>query len=208
MSAVVAGYQVSGDRVVGLFLGLTFAGLYASSACFAVNFMPKPFDGIALGSGGAGDDLAQLAVVAGDRSRFSAVGPMNVRWSPLLFIALLVVALPQWKNKEKAHRLAAIAGSVVAYLVSRGDRLVCSRLEACGYGADRHGSAAGVYLRAIGRLVLLRGRLDADRRGHVGGCGRSEPVRGFASSPRQWRLPSARACWFSTFPGRAVLRFL
>jgi len=49
LSGIVVGERVTRDRQVGLFLGLSIAGLYATNACFCVNVSPKPFDGIALG---------------------------------------------------------------------------------------------------------------------------------------------------------------
>lgn len=118
LSGILVGYRVSGDRLVGLFLGLTFAGLYASSACFAINWMPKPFDGIAIG-------LVGLTMASVKRPWLLAIMTFLSCWTDerafisLLFIGLLVFAWPEWSDKEKRSRVVMMAVSALLYLVNR-----------------------------------------------------------------------------------------
>lgn len=48
LGIVVAG-RISGDRLSGPLMGPLFAGFYASSTSFSISWMPKPFDGVAIG---------------------------------------------------------------------------------------------------------------------------------------------------------------
>ena len=117
LSGILVGYQISDDRLVGLFLGLTFSGLYATSACFSVNWMPKPFDGIALG-------LLGLTMISLKKRSLLAIMSFLSCWADerailsLFFIALILAAWPKWERKEKLSRLLIIVASIFLYLVS------------------------------------------------------------------------------------------
>jgi hypothetical protein len=119
LSGILTGHQVSDDRMVGLYTGLIYAGLYASSACFTNNFMPKPFDGIAIG-------LAGLALYAATRgSLWLAVAVFLGCWTDekillsLVLITAFVVAAPKTEKQLRLQRCLAIAGAAMLYLISR-----------------------------------------------------------------------------------------
>lgn len=118
LSGIQIGYQVTGDRLVGLFLGMTFSGLYASSASFSINWMPKPFDGIAIG-------LLGLTLISIKRQWLLAIMSFLSCWTDeravlsLFFIAIFVVSWPALDTRAKFSSCLTIAGSVFAYLITR-----------------------------------------------------------------------------------------
>ena len=118
LSGLIVGYRLSGDRVIGLLIGATFAGLYASAACFAVNWMPKPFDGIALG-------LAALTAALLESAWPFAFTAFLSCWTDeraivsLGLIAVLILFWPGLEVRHKQARGAVLGGVVVAYAASR-----------------------------------------------------------------------------------------
>lgn len=117
-SGILLGYQISNDRLVGLFLGMTLGGLYASSTCFAINWMPKPFDGVVLG-------LIGLAMVSYKRPGLLFIFSFLSCWTDerslvsLVFIAFLTFSLPHLSNREKYVRYGVLASAALAYGVTR-----------------------------------------------------------------------------------------
>jgi Flp pilus assembly protein TadD len=118
LSGLVVGYRLAADRVIGLLLGLTFAGLYTSAACFAMNWMPKPFDGVALG-------LVALTAALIDRGWFFALTAFLSCWTDeravvsLGLIAVLILFWPRLDAKGKQARWVVLGGVVVAYAALR-----------------------------------------------------------------------------------------
>jgi hypothetical protein len=117
-SGIQIGYQITSDRLVGLFLGITFSGLYATSACFSFNLSPKPFDGIALG-------LLGLTLISTKRQWLLAILSFLSCWTDerailaLSFIAFLVISSPELDKRVKFSRCLTIAGSILTYLITR-----------------------------------------------------------------------------------------
>lgn len=118
VSGVITAYNITGDRESGCLMGLLFAGLYASSACFSINWMPKPFDGIALG-------LLGLSAVFRN---------MSYALLPICFLAcwtderviqgvfLLAVLFQAWPEADRNSRLRPIfvmLTSVLLYVLTR-----------------------------------------------------------------------------------------
>ncbi len=118
LSGIWVGYQVTGDRLVGLYLALTYAGLYAAAACFSVNWGPKPFDGIAIG-------LLGLTMLSMKRLWVLASLSFLACWTDercilsLALIGFLVLAWPECDRRSAVNRCLTIAASVGIYLVTR-----------------------------------------------------------------------------------------
>jgi hypothetical protein len=118
LSGIRTGYLVSGDRLVGVYTGLCFSGLYATSACFTVNFMAKPFDGVALGSLG-------LAMIAARSPAALLAASLMCLWTDergligLGCLAVLILVWPAQSRRDKARSCAALVLSVLLYVVSR-----------------------------------------------------------------------------------------
>jgi hypothetical protein len=119
LSGILTGERISGDRSVGLFIGLIYAGLYATSACFALNWMPKPFDGIAIG-------LLGLTVYAATRGPlWLALAAFLSCWTDeralltLLLVGALIAALPALERQARTRLWLAVGTAILAYFVSR-----------------------------------------------------------------------------------------
>ena len=105
LSGILIGYQVTGDRIVGFFVGMAFAGLYAAAASFTVIGAAKPFDGVAIG-------LAALAMISVRR--------------PLLLATFAFLGL--WTDERAITSLALIACLVRGQRSTRG-RHGCAALH-------------------------------------------------------------------------------
>jgi hypothetical protein len=118
ISGIVVAERITGDRIAGLLTGLLFGGLYATSACFSVNVMPKPFDGVAIGMLGA------MLLALGRPWLLSLLGFLSY-WTDeralpaSLFIALVIVVWPSMTKRERLVRFAGLAAAGVAYVVTR-----------------------------------------------------------------------------------------
>jgi hypothetical protein len=123
LSGLLVGNRIAEDRATGLFLGMTYAGLYATSASFSINHTSKPFDGIALG-------LVGLATIV-DRPFFLFLISFLACWTDeraivsLTYISLIILSSGLLEMRAKVIRCVSIAATVLAYL---GLRLVLSRL--------------------------------------------------------------------------------
>jgi len=118
LAGLLVAYRITGDRVVGLFTGLLFSGLYTASACFALNWMPKPFDGVAVG-------LLGLTLLAINRPWWLLLAAFLSCWTDertiiaLFFIAVVVFAWPSMAARARYVRCAILAGAVVLYAITR-----------------------------------------------------------------------------------------
>lgn len=117
-SGIVVACQITGDRVSGCLMGLLFAGLYASSACFSVNWMPKPFDGVAIG-------LIGLSAAFRERPWYLFTSSFLACWTDeraIQGIILLIVLFYIWpcEEKQKHHSpFIFMGGAIAAYLATR-----------------------------------------------------------------------------------------
>lgn len=117
-SGLRIGHLLSHDRLTSLFISLLFAGLYASSACFSINWMPKPFDGIAIG-------LAALTAMSIKNEYLVALFSFLCFWTDerafisIALICLFIYAFPYLTAGEKRDRLIAIGLAFMAYAISR-----------------------------------------------------------------------------------------
>jgi hypothetical protein len=124
LSGILIGTKLAEDRVMGLLLGMVYAGLYATSACLSINHKPKPFDGIALG-------LIGLATIMIDRPFLLFLTSFLGCWTDertslsLLYIAIIIAFLGSLERHAKVVRCASLIASIVAYF---GTRLVLSML--------------------------------------------------------------------------------
>lgn len=118
LSGIVIGFQITHDRLVALFIGLIFSGLYATSACFSINLMPKPFDGVVIG-------LLGLTLISIQRPWLLATTSFLSCWSDeravlsLLFIAVVVLSWPSVNIQKKLRQCSIIALSIVSYVATR-----------------------------------------------------------------------------------------
>lgn len=118
LSGILIGYQVTGDRLAGFFVGLAFAGLYAAAASFTVIGAAKPFDGVAIG-------LAALTMISVRRPWLLATFAFLSMWTDeravisLALIACLVIAWPAIDARAAWTRCVVLAASVIAYFLSR-----------------------------------------------------------------------------------------
>ena len=118
LSGIVVSYYISKDRIVGFFTGILFSGLYASSACFSVNWTPKPFDGVAIGLLGA-------ALIAVPKPWLFSILAFLSCWTDerailgILNIGVVILLWPSMSKQAKRLRCALLVGAIVAYLFSR-----------------------------------------------------------------------------------------
>jgi hypothetical protein len=173
-SVIVATARATGDRFVGASAGCAVAGLYASAACFAIPFQPKPFDGVALGIVG----LAMLAAVSGPAAGLSAAVALGCLSDERAAVAavgcawLAVFSAPAPETLRS--RLAAIGAGILAFIAVRlGLGMACGWSRPDGSLLDagilRHtlpaaGLAARVAFEAAGIPILLLAGLVAGRR--------------------------------------------
>jgi len=117
-SGIIVAYRITSDRVSACLMGLLFAGLYTSSACFSINWMPKPFDGVAIG-------LLGLSAACRNRPWFLLLSCFAACWTDeraIQGMLLLAVLFHAWPNEEKDLRyrpLFLIGGAVVMYIATR-----------------------------------------------------------------------------------------
>lgn len=127
LSGLVVGTRLTGDRWLGLALGLTYAGLYAAADCFAVNLGPKPFDGIAIG-------LVGLVTMMLPHPGLMATAAFLALWTDertavaLGLVAVLIAAWPDASPRQRQKLWAALATAVLAYAISRAVTAI-----ACGW---------------------------------------------------------------------------
>ncbi|MEM7245451.1 MAG: hypothetical protein AAF533_08905 [Acidobacteriota bacterium] len=118
LSGIAVGHRVTGDRLCGLWVGFTLAGLYVAAACFAMIGPSKPFDGVALGFVG-------LTAWAMGRSWLLGLSAFLGCWTDervimsLSFVALLIHVSSTLAPEEKRVRWLVIVASVAAYVISR-----------------------------------------------------------------------------------------
>ena len=118
LSGILVSHHITEDRIVGLFTGLLFSGLYATSACFSVNWTPKPYDGIAIG-------LLGVALLLVKRPWLLSFIAFLSCWTDeraalaLWFIAAVIVVWPSMSPQAKRKRYIALGAAVVAYLITR-----------------------------------------------------------------------------------------
>jgi len=118
LSGVLVAYRITGDRAVGLFAGLLFSGLYATSACFSVNYVPKPFDGVAIGLLGA-------TLMAIPKTGLLGAAAFLCCWTDergvlsLAFVALVIAVWPGMDRHARRRRCGALVVAAAAYGISR-----------------------------------------------------------------------------------------
>lgn len=118
LSGILIGTQLTKDRLAGLLVGLLFAGLYTTSACFSINWMPKPFDGVAIG-------MLGLTIILLNRYGFLFLSAFISCWADerailgLFFISILATILPPVTPTAVTRRLLAIFCAVIVYAISR-----------------------------------------------------------------------------------------
>ena len=114
---IITGARLCGDAWVGIFVGLTFAGLHAVSASFAVNYGDKPFDGIAIG-------MLGLTAVAIGRPAWMALFTFLACWTDeralmaLVFVAFLIAVWPDWSVAQRRAHWVSLALAIGAYFVT------------------------------------------------------------------------------------------
>lgn len=118
--------RATGDRFVGVCAGCAVAGLYASAACFAIPFQPKPFDGVALGMVG----LASLAAVSGPPAALAAAIALGCLSDERAIVSALacgwLAAFTAQSPADLRRRLAAImAGALLFGAVRMGLGWAC-----------------------------------------------------------------------------------
>ncbi|NCA10451.1 hypothetical protein EBR56_01360 [bacterium] len=173
-SVIVATARATGDRFVGVYAGCAVAGLYASAACFAIPFQPKPFDGVALGFVG----LAMLAAVSGPPAGLAAavaLGCLSDERAAVAAVGCGWLAVFSTSAPEKLRgRLVAIAVGILSWIAIRlGLGMACGWSRPDGSLVDagilRHtlpaaGQAARVAFEAAAAPILLLAGLVARRR--------------------------------------------
>ena len=118
LAGIVSGYRVTGDRKVGLGASLILAGLYATNACFSMNFEPKPFDGVAIG-------LVALTLILIDRPilftccAFLACFTDERVILSLGLIGLTALLLTNMDLRARHNRCWMLVGAVLSYVISR-----------------------------------------------------------------------------------------
>ena len=118
LAGIIAGYRISGDRMVGLGASLILAGLYSTNACFSMNFEPKPFDGVAIG-------LVALTLILIDRpilftgSAFLACFTDERAIMSLGLIGLTAIFLPNMEPKKRQNRCWMLMAAVLIYVIAR-----------------------------------------------------------------------------------------
>ena len=118
LGGIEIGFRLTKDRVIGLFMGLTFAGLYATSGSFGMNWMPKPFDGVAMG-------MLGLAMLGLGRPWLWAGAAFLSLWTDerslvaLGLLALLICVYPGWTKKQQWTHWISLGVACVAYGIAR-----------------------------------------------------------------------------------------
>lgn len=118
LAGVIAGYRITGDRAAGLATSLILAGLYATNACFSMNFEPKPFDGVAIG-------LIALTLILVERPilftacAFLACFTDERAIMSLGLIGLTIMLRGDMERKKRLDHCWMIAGAVLAYFITR-----------------------------------------------------------------------------------------
>jgi hypothetical protein len=127
LSGLVVGQRLTSERMLGLTLGLTYAGLYAAADCFSMNLGPKPFDGVALG-------LVGLVTMALPHPWLTAATAFLALWTDeraavaLGLVAVLVAAWPAASGRQRASMWAALLAAAIAYAITRAATAL-----ACGW---------------------------------------------------------------------------
>lgn len=118
LAGIEIGFRITQDRLIGLLLGLTCAGLYATSGSFGLNWMPKPFDGIAMG-------MIGLAILALGRPGLWAGAAFLSLWTDersiisLGLVALLIYFYPGWTRRQRWMHWIALGGACGVYGIGR-----------------------------------------------------------------------------------------
>jgi hypothetical protein len=118
VSGLVLGRRLGGTRTAGLGLGCTYAGLFATSTGCAVTWMPKPFDGIALGFVGMASASVGAPVLLGIWSFLSLYTDERAAVS-LCVVALLIFLIPHRSWVERNRDWLALGLSVCAFVATR-----------------------------------------------------------------------------------------
>ena len=118
LSGIITGYRITGDRNIAVGTSLILAGLYASNACFSMNFEPKPFDGVAIG-------LVALTLMLIDRPILFTGCAFLACWTDeraimsLVLIGMTVLLLVNMDKKTRQNRCWMLVGAILSYVISR-----------------------------------------------------------------------------------------
>ncbi|MGB7326999.1 MAG: hypothetical protein WBD31_19140 [Rubripirellula sp.] len=118
LCGITVAYRLTGDRVTAIAMGALLAGLYASNACFSMNFAPKPFDGVALG-------MIALTIMTMNRPWLMGVAAFLAIWSDeraivsLGLIGLLILASNQFAWAKSLRRISVLVVAMIVYAISR-----------------------------------------------------------------------------------------
>ena len=118
LSGIIAGYRITGDRNIALGTSLILAGLYASNACFSMNFEPKPFDGVAIG-------LVALTLMLIDRPILFTACAFLACWTDeraimsLVLIGMTALLVVNMDKKARQNRCWMLVGAILSYVISR-----------------------------------------------------------------------------------------
>ena len=118
LSGIIAGYRITGDRSIAVGTSLILAGLYASNACFSMNFEPKPFDGVAIG-------LVALTLMLIDRPILFTGCAFLACWTDeraimsLVLIGMTALLLVNMDMKARQNRCWMLVGAILSYVISR-----------------------------------------------------------------------------------------
>ena len=118
LSGIITGYRITSDRNIAVGTSLILAGLYASNACFSMNFEPKPFDGVAIG-------LVALTLMLIDRPILFTGFAFLACWTDeraimsLMLIGMTVLFLINMDRKARQNRCWMLVGAILSYIISR-----------------------------------------------------------------------------------------
>ncbi|MAI35509.1 MAG: hypothetical protein CBE00_12800 [Planctomycetaceae bacterium TMED240] len=118
LSGIISGYSITGDRKLALGVSLILAGLYASNACFSMNFEPKPFDGVAIG-------MVAVTLMLINRPILFSASAFLTCWTDeraimsLVLIGITVFLLINMDTKVRQNRGWMLAGAILSYIISR-----------------------------------------------------------------------------------------
>lgn len=118
LSGIIAGYRITGDRNIALGTSLILAGLYASNACFSMNFEPKPFDGVAIG-------LVALTLMLIDRPILFTACAFLACWTDeraimsLVLIGMTTLLGVNMDMKARQQRCWMLVGAILSYVIFR-----------------------------------------------------------------------------------------
>jgi len=119
LSGIIVSYQITQNKRIAFYMGLLFAGLPAASTSFAVTWMPKPFDGIAIG-------LVALSIMVRNKPYLLAASGFLACWtderSILGLFYLMVLSLIESRKqpgRSQLYKLAPILISIFLYAISR-----------------------------------------------------------------------------------------